>query len=243
MFEINKNKKYTIIAVIVLLLAIIVISFMYLSDKPTEVIDIPVEEAITPTIPEDSTPEVVIEEKQCNAMSIIKAKVLSIINNTSTIQYTVSMGVDEKTTESKIVSNSNTIVYDAALERVVGVNGVKENMEVMFYVVGNYKVGNLVASAMVIGGTNDIKFGSLTEIYKENDELYVGKILDTTNYINISKDTLIENGYTGMDITDLNTIKPNSLILYYVEPDFKQTKDGLFFDTNKIVVVRDGEKK
>lgn len=243
MFEINKNKKYTIIAVIVLLLAIIVISFMYLSDKPTEVIDIPVEETTTPTIPEDSTPEAVIEEKQGNAMSIIKAKVLSIINNTSTIQYTVSMGVDEKATESKIVSNSNTIVYDAALERVVGVNGVKENMEVMFYVVGNYKVGNLVASAMVIGGTNDIKFGSLTEIYKENDELYVGKILDTTNYINISKDTLIENGYTGMDITDLNTIKPNSLILYYVEPDFKQTKDGLFFDTNKIVVVRDGEKK
>jgi len=246
MFETNNNKKKLLIMVGIFILTVVLCVGVYvlLVYEPKDEVETPIETTDIPTPQQiEETPDVIIEDKQGDATSILKARVLSLIDNTATVQYTVSIGSEDKASDSKILANTNTIVYDASIERVVGVNGVKENMEVLFYGVGNYKVGNLVADAIVIGGNSNIRFGALTEIYKENDDLYVGKILDTSNYINITKDTRIENGYTGMYINDLKTIKPNSLIFYVVEPEFKQTQDGLFYDVNKIIIVSDGEKR
>lgn len=241
MFVTNNKKKYLLICLTFAVIVVCVVGVVLLLYKPVDIIEPRVEDEVSaPIVDNKQTETPVIEEKQEYATSIIKAKVISIIDNTSTVLYKVSVGYNENAVESTIVANNNTIVYDAAIDRIVGVNALKEDMEIQFYGTGNYKVGNLVASAIVIGGDNSMKYGTLKEIYIENEGLYVGKILDTTNYINITNNTTIINGYTGIVISDLNTIKPNSMIFYYVESEFEQNSEGLFYDTIKIVVVRDG---
>ena len=242
MFEESNSKKKLIILGIFILIILVLGVIYYLSNKPQEVVvDAPeIEEQQEDNIEIENSN--IVEEKQEDATSILKVKILSLIDNTATVQFTVSLGSDDSGKESIILGDTNTIVYDAASEKVVGLNGVKENMEVLFFGTGNYSIGDLKASALVIGGQNNLRFGRLSEIYKENDDIYVGNISDTNDYINISTETVIENGYTGMKINDLRTIKPNSLVFYYVSPEFVQKSDGLYYDVLKIVVVGDDSR-
>lgn len=235
------NKKKIIFAISIFVIILCIVIILLTLNKGKEVIETPViNDEIVEEIPKiGETDEPVIEEKQQEAVSVIKARVTGIVDNVSTIQFKVAIGVGENEIQSSFLANSNTVVYDAVLERVIGVKGIKENMEVTFFGRGNYKVENLVANAVVLGNANNLKFGLLSEIYIENEEMYVGKIADTNEYINISSNTIIENGFTGMDVLDLNIIKSNSSILFYIEPEFEQTKDGIFYDVNKIVIVKE----
>lgn len=237
----SKREKGIIIFAFLFVVAILLfILIMTFSNKDDNIL---VEPTPTPPVVESSNvvsapPEETIIP-QSNVVSLYRAKVKKIIDYSTTLEYILSVGLDNSN-EIHIIANSKTSFIDLKSKSVVTPKAVSEGSDIVVYVNGNVIANDLTAIAILIGDDTSYSYAKIVSIEDYNNEGYLWEIENTTDRLYVGKeDCNVIDAYTGTDILNMGLIKENNKVLYISNSDFEISEDGNIYYCSEVIVIKD----
>lgn len=181
--------------------------------------------------------EPIIVTPQEEVVSFKRGKIVSIQDNSSSIMYTVSIGVDANAVETQVKATYDTLFYDIISEGVVGPEFFKEGSDIMLYTTGSSEKGDLHAIALALGFDSKLRFGRVDSIYKEGEN-YICTLSSSTDKLVLNPQTRVINGLLSNVSYNISEIGKNAPIFFYINPEYDSTVEGLIYDVNTLVVLK-----